>query len=477
MRLRLPPPPKLHPAVSLALSIAAPVAATLVGLSLRPLIFAIPMALFFLVVAVVSFAAGLRAGALSIVTSSMLGGWWFIAPYHTLAVSRNEVFALSVFVPVAAILAVLADSLRSGYAERAESETWFRTLAETIPYVVFTVRRNGASEYCNGRLAEYAGIPVEALRGDGWKGTIHADDLPIADVAIERAFASGERAEASFRMRRADGEWRWFAVALVPIRAVDGGVLRCVGSATDVQQQKDAADAHARAIEARDVFLSVASHELKTPIAAALLQIQRAQRLVSAEGTAAYPPVLVKSLLASVGTIERLDGLVGSLLDVSRISTGQLSLARSTYDLSAATSAVAARFSEAARRAGCVVELDVEPGIEAVGDRQRIEQVLTNLVSNALKYGAGKPVSIALRRRGGTAIASVSDHGIGIASEDHARVFERFERGASARHYGGLGLGLWIARQIAEASGGYIRLASRPGDGATFSVELPLTAS
>jgi signal transduction histidine kinase len=86
-------------------------------------------------------------------------------------------------------------------------------------------------------------------------------------------------------------------------------------------------------------------------------------------------------------------------------------------------------------------------------------------------------VSIALRRRGGTAIASVSDHGIGIASEDHARVFERFERGASARHYGGLGLGLWIARQIAEASGGYIRLASRPGDGATFSVELPLTAS
>ena len=111
-----------------------------------------------------------------------------------------------------------------------------------------------------------------------------------------------------------------------------------------------------------------------------------------------------------------------------------------------------------------------------VGDRLRLEQVFTNLLGNAIRFGAGRPVSVSLRRLGERAVLRVSDRGIGISPEDQARIFDRFERAVSVRNFGGLGLGLWISRQIVEASGGAIRVESAPGRGAAFTVELPVSA-
>jgi signal transduction histidine kinase len=112
--------------------------------------------------------------------------------------------------------------------------------------------------------------------------------------------------------------------------------------------------------------------------------------------------------------------------------------------------------------------------VSIVGDELRLEQVLTNLLSNAIKYGEGRPIEVRLRCSSQRALLSVIDHGIGISPEDQVRIFDRFERAVNARHYSGLGLGLWIARQIVQASGGVLRVASAPGKGSTFTVDLPL---
>jgi signal transduction histidine kinase len=130
------------------------------------------------------------------------------------------------------------------------------------------------------------------------------------------------------------------------------------------------------------------------------------------------------------------------------------------------------RFSDEGRAGSFALDLDGE--VIGEWDRFRIDQVVTNLVSNAVKYGQGKGVEIEVVRDGGTARLSVRDHGIGIDPVQQARIFGRFERAVSRENYGGFGLGLWIVRQIVEAHGGAIRLASAPGEGASFTVELPI---
>src|SRR5690606_4483632 len=129
-----------------------------------------------------------------------------------------------------------------------------------------------------------------------------------------------------------------------------------------------------------------------------------------------------------------------------------------------------ARFQDEAQRAGCVLRHEVAPSIVGDWDRLRLEQVLVNLIDNALKYGAGKPVLVTVARQDDRAVVTVRDHGIGIVPELQPRIFERFERAVSERNYGGLGLGLYIVRTIVRAMGGEVRVESTPGEGATFVV-------
>jgi signal transduction histidine kinase/CheY-like chemotaxis protein len=226
------------------------------------------------------------------------------------------------------------------------------------------------------------------------------------------------------------------------------------------------------AIRARDEFLSVASHELNTPLATLTLQLDEIVR------SPARPPQELpdRGMLRARRQVERLSRLVRDLLDVSRITTGHIELRLSRVDLAAVTNEVVAQFAPELARAGCPVELDVDGTIVGRWDPARVEQVIGNLLSNACKYGAGKPILISVRGNASVARLSVQDHGIGISPADRTRIFERFERAASERHYGGLGLGLYIARQVVQAHGGTIAVASGAGAGSTFTVELPLEA-
>jgi signal transduction histidine kinase len=165
-----------------------------------------------------------------------------------------------------------------------------------------------------------------------------------------------------------------------------------------------------------------------------------------------------------------LTGLVDRLLDVSRISAGKLVLDLETLDLAEVARDVAGRFSGAESR----ITIDASAAIHGRWDRLRVEQVITNLLSNAVTYGEERPVAITVRRVGEHAEIVVRDQGIGIAPEALGRIFERFERAASGRQYGGLGLGLWIVRQLVEAMDGSISVESDLGRGATFTVQLPV---
>ncbi len=275
----------------------------------------------------------------------------------------------------------------------------------------------------------------------------------------------------------ADGE----ALGLLAVASADPG--RRYGAADrvligEVARRAALAIAHARllgdaraAARAREEFLQVASHELRGPLGTLRLGVQLLLR--DPHGAAATRPPEARLRMIE-RQADRLVRLSEALLDVSRITAGRLVLAREEADLAALVREVAGRYAEEAADAGCALTCDAPGPVRCAFDAARVEQVVSNLVSNALKYGHGKPVRVGVSASNGTARVTVADQGIGIDAADQARIFGRFERAVSGRHYSGLGLGLWIVQQIIAAHGGGIRVASAPGQGSTFTVELPL---
>ncbi len=225
------------------------------------------------------------------------------------------------------------------------------------------------------------------------------------------------------------------------------------------------------AIRARDEFLAIASHELKTPLTPLQLQLDTLHRALEKAGV--QDERLDDMLERASRQTVRLIRLVGSLLDVSRITAGRLAIEPEEFDLSEMVRETVERFGAEAGKAGCTLEFRAGPPLVGRWDRTRLEQVVSNFLSNAIKYGAGRTVEIDVRESDGTVRLTVIDHGIGIENEALSRIFDRFGRAASLRQYGGLGLGLYIARRIVEGHGGSILARSQLGMGSTFIAVLP----
>jgi signal transduction histidine kinase len=231
----------------------------------------------------------------------------------------------------------------------------------------------------------------------------------------------------------------------------------------------------AQAILVRDEFLSIASHELKTPMTPLKLSLQRMGRIAQdCQSLDESKDVFLKNLKASERSLERLARLTNELLDVTRIRAGRISLFPKKTDLSLLVQDTVAQYKQQLEKAKCSISLHLDPSLIGTWDTLRIEEVLVNLLSNAIKFGSGNPIEIWTQRVNQTARFIIRDHGIGIPVADQVRLFQRFERAAQSRNYGGLGLGLYITRKIVEAHGGSISLASEPGKGSTFTVEIPI---
>lgn len=230
-----------------------------------------------------------------------------------------------------------------------------------------------------------------------------------------------------------------------------------------------------RTIRVREDFLSAASHELRTPLSPLRMQFEMVHLFVKMIPESFEKRKDLLELMEGAGRqMDRLLKLVDNLLDVSRITAGRLSLNAEWFDLAELVREIVKRFELPFRKAGCSIELDLPGHLEGFWDPSRIDQVISNLFSNALKFGVSTPIHISLAALNGEAHFTVADHGIGIAESDRRLIFERFERAGAPLGTHGFGLGLYISREIIEAHSGKISFESELGKGAVFTVRLPI---
>ncbi|HSP78123.1 MAG TPA: ATP-binding protein, partial [Myxococcaceae bacterium] len=228
-----------------------------------------------------------------------------------------------------------------------------------------------------------------------------------------------------------------------------------------------------RAVAARDEFVAIATHELRTPLSALGLQLLALKRAEEANPPPS-PERLRQGLETALRQTKRLEELLGHLLDVSRLSTGRLELEREPVDLSSLVHRLVERLAEKLAEAGNTPQVHAEALVVVRADRLRVEQVLMNLLTNVMKYAPGAPVELSVAREGAEAVVAVRDQGPGIAPEAQSRIFERFQRASGTHGRDSLGLGLYVSRQIARAHGGELTVESTPGQGARFVLSLPV---
>ena len=363
--------------------------------------------------------------------------------------------------------------LRQREREALERESVYRyhLLADTMPLCVFFAAPDGRLRRGNRAWVELSGQPPEAVE-DLWRSeVVHPEDREATHAAWSACVASGQPFEVQLRLRRqSDQSHRWFLVRAVPERTGQGRVIGWIATGTDIDDTKRAEEALARANAAKDAFLAAAAHELRTPLTAAKMQVQLAQK----KYFAALEEGPRRALEGLSRQVDRMTKLVSDLLDVSRLVTGRLSLEVEAFDLVPLLRASCERLQSLSTEH--LLRLEVPETLRMRGDPGRIEQVITNLVSNAIRYSPqGGSVLLRAWSEDGVVLLRVRDQGIGIPAEKLALIFERFGQAHGAR-YGGLGLGLTISQGIVEQHGGSIWAESQgvQGEGSTFHVRLPL---
>jgi PAS domain S-box-containing protein len=330
--------------------------------------------------------------------------------------------------------------------------------------------------YCSATMLSLWGVDPKDFHGDRsiLQSKVHPDDLDEMIKAITFAIENRSIYELEYRICPTAGEERW--VNSRGKCTYDTGAYipsRFSGVVYDITEQKRARDLAENAVRARDNMISISAHELLTPISGTKLHLQILKSKL-AKGEELSRDALIKIASQTDHNLNRLTKLVSDMLDVSRINMGKLTLRREQINLSALIEDTVDHSLPTMESAGCTTKISIEPKIEAFVDPYRMEQVLSNLISNACRYAYGKPVEISLTRVNSIARLTVADNGVGIKEEDQDRIFERFERATTLNEKAGLGLGLFLVKQIVEAHGGKIFLESRVGQGAEFTIEVPL---
>lgn len=350
-------------------------------------------------------------------------------------------------------------------------ETRFRELADSMPQIVFVNSNDGTPLYFNEKWFIYTGLKTSPVQMEEWARIIHHDDFKSFSSKIESvARQRGESWELAFRLKRADGVFRWHLGRAVAAFNEKHEVIRWYATLTDIDDQKRAQLELTKAVDVRDEFLSIASHELKTPLTSIKLLLDMQEKRLSQS----HSEIELKATRMSNKQVDRITRLINDMLDVSRLTSGKMAFHPEECSLNEIVTEVHYRLHPQSEAANCKVTLNLCEEVHGYWDRFRLEQVVTNLFINAIKYGQGSPITIILKKEKYHAVLSVKDEGVGILPEDKLRIFGQFERAANKNEFSGLGLGLYICQQIIELHKGSIRVESEPGKGANFIVELPL---
>jgi PAS domain S-box-containing protein len=374
------------------------------------------------------------------------------------------------------LLAALAERERATVlaAEAEESEEKFRALSEAA-FEGVALHERGRILLANQAFAQLLGFDsAEEMEG------LSALDLaaPGSRALVEENIRSGYAQPYAVMALTRDGRsfpaelrgrtmsYRDRSVRVTAAHDISERKLAEAERSRLVAELQVALAAAQRAVATREEFLSIASHELRTPLTSLQLALQSLEPA----------PQERRAVEVALRQVDRLCRLVDDLLDVTRLQVGRLELrVERDVDLGNLVNEVVGRFSAELGRAGCAVRLHLQPGVTGTWDRSRLDQIVTNLLSNVLKYAAGAPVDITVDGDDGEAHLGVRDRGIGISAEHLPRLFGAFERAVSTEHYGGMGLGLYIVRRMAELHGGRAEAKSPAGEdgGSRFHVRLP----
>lgn len=361
--------------------------------------------------------------------------------------------------------------------ELQEGEKRFRLLADAMPQIVWTTKPDGLIDYLNAQWYAYTGLNPDLEIQEDRNQVIHFDDRLKNQAAWQKAQKEISRYEVELRLQGKEGQYRWFMGRAVPVIDSLGRVQAWFGTCTDIHDQKLVQRELEGAVRARDHFLSIASHELKTPLTSLQLLIQLRQRNLKRKIPEMFTPEKIQEdLKEQYECVNRIGRLVDDILDVSRISEGKLRFQFEEVDLCEIVNGVLSRFQVTAESEGVEILLEVCQPIVGKWDRFRLEQVFLNLLTNALKYGKKKPIHVRVESKDNHAVLTVRDEGMGIQTEDIHRIFQRFERAISADEVSGLGLGLYISQEIVQRHHGNIHVKSKFGSGSEFIVILPQKA-
>ncbi|XXX81433.1 GAF domain-containing sensor histidine kinase [Sorangium sp. So ce134] len=381
-----------------------------------------------------------------------------------------------------AALRKVAEERRRAEEALRTSQELLRAIIDSSTAIVSVKDIEGRYILVNRRFEELFGVAREAIVGKSDHDVFSREHAEALRAFDQRALLAGTALSDEEVMPQDDGVHTYLSIKF-PLRDAAGVPYAVGGISTDITERKQieaerallleheqtARAAAEAAVRMRDEFVSIASHELYTPIAGLKLAVQGLMR----EATA-LPAGAEKLAGMAERQCRRLVRLIDDLLNVARIQAGKLELKLGDVDLRALSREVVEHFDVELKQAGSTVIWRADAPVVGVWDGARLEQVVTNLVLNAIKYGRGKPIEISVAAEGEMARLVVADRGIGIDASCVPYIFERFERGVSAQHYGGLGLGLYISRRIVIAHGGSIGVESELGAGASFIVDLPL---
>lgn len=363
--------------------------------------------------------------------------------------------------------------LNARLQQAEQSEEQLRALADTIPQLAWIAKGDGYIFWYNQRWYDYTGKTQEELEGWGWKSVHDPIYLPKVEQAWEHSIKTGEPFNMEFPLRATDGSFRWFLTRIVPVLDNQGTVLRWFGTNTDIDDERRQRQSLAEALSLRDEFITIASHELKTPLTSLKLQLQMADRATDIQSNRTPTSTELKETFAlALRQVNLLSNFVDDLFDTSKIQTGKFALSPEIFDLSDLVRDIAKGFSQQLKNAGISLKLNLEP-VTGNWDKSRLTQVLVNLFTNAIKYAPKAPLQVSVHEQHRFASLIIQDHGPGIPKDRHEKIFERFERANANRNVAGLGLGLFIVRSIVEAHKGSVRVEGDEGEGTRFVIELP----